>query len=83
LNAPNHTILIVNLQEANLKEVEMISKFDTFIYGYNSSKGGEGGNGIFNIGKKRPKISQALMGHKVSKNNKTKTAISKIRQKTI
>ena len=76
-----HLILFENLsfEEAKKKEIKMIKKYNSFSkkYGYNSTKGGEGSNGVPCSEEKKIKISKANKGHKFS--NETKKLMSKLK----
>lgn len=76
-----HIILFENLtfEEAKLKEIEMIDKYNAFTkqYGYNATKGGEGTKGVPCSEEKKKKISKANKGHKFTK--ETKQLMSKIK----
>jgi group I intron endonuclease len=66
----NHEILIDNipsLEEAKQKEIEMISKYDTYQNGYNSNSGGSGKKNFKHSEKTKRKISQSSLGKKKSK----------------
>jgi len=47
---------------AKQKEIEFIEKFDTYYNGYNSTKGGDGNNGIIMSEESNAKRSKALKG---------------------
>lgn len=76
-----HLILFENLtfEEAKKKEIEMIDKYNAFTkkYGYNSTKGGDGSNGVPCSEEKKLKISKANKGHKFSE--ETKKIMSKLK----
>ena len=76
-----HIILFENLsfEEAKQKEIEIISKYNAFTkkYGYNSTKGGDGSNGVPCSEEKKQKISKANKGHKF--NEETKLLMSKLK----
>lgn len=50
------------IAEAKLKEIELIELFDSYNYGYNSTKGGDGNNGIIMSAESNHKRSIALKG---------------------
>ena len=53
---------VSTIVEAKLKEIEFIAFFDSYNYGYNSTKGGDGNNGIIMSSESNHKRSIALKG---------------------
>jgi group I intron endonuclease len=54
--------LVDSAEVAKQKEIELIEKFDTYKNGYNSTKGGDGNNGIIMSEESNVKRSRALKG---------------------
>jgi group I intron endonuclease len=52
------------IQEAKEKEIEYIQLFDSYNKGYNSTKGGDGNNGMLITEESKLKRSKALVGRK-------------------
>lgn len=57
---------VVSVEEAKLKEIFYIEQFDTYREGYNSTKGGDGNNGIVMSKESNEARSRALKGKKKS-----------------
>jgi group I intron endonuclease len=82
-NSWNHEILCEcdTLKEANQKEIEMISVYKSYKYGYNSTLGGDGGRTKGMTGKKhsektKEKMRRSRLGKKLSKETKKKISLS-------
>jgi hypothetical protein len=72
-----HEILVDNipsLEEAKQKEIEMIAQYDTFVTGYNSTIGGNGGSKIVSEGTKE-KLRNYRTGKHLSETAKQKLSI--------
>jgi group I intron endonuclease len=82
LDSWEHKILAENLtiEEAKKKEIELINLYNSYHSGYNSTKGGDGNNGIVMSAESNLKRSNALKGkpkHYNRMHGKTHTDITK------
>ena len=65
----SHEILFANLtlEEANLKEKELIKFYDSFKNGYNSTEGGDGSSGCLHTEDSKRRMSESRKGRVITK----------------